>query len=189
MWAPASTMILPYLSWLRSPGWVYISPRRAWKRICSILQKLHSSLLPAGAPWIRPVNSQSKLTQLTNSPNSLHIARRQSKILLRAPLNTVPLDQCNVSFSQQPNTKRFLKEGVIGSLFCAADRKFKKADACQGDSGGPLMLERDIVNNKYSIVGIISSGFGCATKTPGLYTRVASYLGFIEQIVWPNNVV
>ncbi|XP_030567093.1 serine protease persephone-like isoform X2 [Drosophila novamexicana] len=115
--------------------------------------------------------------------------RRQSKILLRAPLNTVPLDQCNVSFSQQPNTKRFLKEGVIGSLFCAADRKFKKADACQGDSGGPLMLERDIVNNKYSIVGIISSGFGCATKTPGLYTRVASYLGFIEQIVWPNNVV
>ncbi|XP_032295867.1 serine protease persephone isoform X1 [Drosophila virilis] len=115
--------------------------------------------------------------------------RRQSKILLRAPLNTVPLDQCNVSFSQQPNTKRFLKDGVIGSLFCAADRKFKKADACQGDSGGPLILERDIVNNKYSIVGIISSGFGCATKTPGLYTRVASYLGFIEQIVWPNNVV
>ncbi|XP_064538513.1 serine protease persephone-like isoform X2 [Drosophila montana] len=115
--------------------------------------------------------------------------RRTSKILLRAPLNTVPLDQCNVSFAQQPNTKRFLKEGVIGSLFCAADRKFKKADACQGDSGGPLILERDIVNNKYSIVGIISSGFGCATKTPGLYTRVASYLGFIEQVVWPNNVV
>ncbi|XP_034115507.1 serine protease persephone isoform X2 [Drosophila albomicans] len=115
--------------------------------------------------------------------------RRTSKILLRAPLNIVPLEQCNVSFAEQPNSRRFLANGVVNTLLCAADEVRQKADACQGDSGGPLVIERDIVNNKYSILGIISAGFGCATKTPGLYTRVAAYLDFIESVVWPNNVV
>lgn len=40
---------------------------------------------------------------------------------------------------------------------------------------------------KYRLVGIVSSGFGCASSTPGLYTRVAAFLDFIEKIVWPNG--
>ncbi|KAH8416770.1 hypothetical protein KR222_003693 [Zaprionus bogoriensis] len=116
-------------------------------------------------------------------------SRSTSKILLRAPLDIVPLQQCNSSIAQLASSTRFLKDGVINTLLCAADRRRRKADACQGDSGGPLVLERDKENNKYSILGIISSGFGCATPTPGLYTRVASYLDFIEGVVWPNNVV
>ncbi|XP_017852290.1 serine protease persephone isoform X2 [Drosophila busckii] len=115
--------------------------------------------------------------------------RRTSKVLLRAPLSVVPLSQCNEAYLEQPNSKRFLPNGLIPSLLCAADKLQQKADACQGDSGGPLVLEEDIVNHKYSIVGVISAGFGCATKTPGLYTRVSSYLDFIESVVWPNNVV
>ncbi|KAM8721380.1 hypothetical protein ACLKA7_007278 [Drosophila subpalustris] len=115
--------------------------------------------------------------------------RRTSKVLLRAPLNIVPLDQCKLSFNDQPTSKRFLENGIIDSLLCAADGRRQLADACQGDSGGPLVLERDIVNSQYTILGVISSGFGCATKTPGLYSRVASYLDFIESVVWPNNVV
>ncbi|KAH8295882.1 hypothetical protein KR044_001279, partial [Drosophila immigrans] len=115
--------------------------------------------------------------------------RRTSKTLLRAPLNIVPLDSCNVSFAEQPLTKSFLKDGITNTLLCAADEVRQKADACKGDSGGPLVLERDIDNSMYSILGVTSSGFGCATKTPGLYTRVAAYLDFIESIVWPNNVV
>lgn len=120
----------------------------------------------------------------------LLLVRSTSKILLRAPLQIVPLLECNSSImDQQPTAQRLLTEGVIGSLVCAADTRRQKADACQGDSGGPLILERDKLNNKFSILGIISSGFGCATKTPGLYTRVASYLDYIESIVWPNNIV
>jgi len=107
---------------------------------------------------------------------------------MRAPLSIVPLDQCDLSFAEFPSSKRFIKDGITNTLLCAADGLQQK-DACQGDSGGPLVLEHDIVNNKYSILGIISSGFGCATKTPGLYTRVAAYLDFIESVVWPNNVV
>ncbi|KAH8235918.1 hypothetical protein KR032_010728, partial [Drosophila birchii] len=109
-----------------------------------------------------------------------------SKILLRAALEVVPLPQCNISYSEQPGAVRNLKEGVIDSLMCATDKN-RIADACQGDSGGPLIQEVNIEDGVYTIMGIINSGFGCATKTPGLYTRVASFLDFIEQIVWPNN--
>ncbi|KAH8367650.1 hypothetical protein KR084_000989 [Drosophila pseudotakahashii] len=114
--------------------------------------------------------------------------RARSKILLRAGLDLVPVDKCNASFAEQPSTIRALKQGVIDSLLCAADKKQVK-DACQGDSGGPLILETDEVEGLYSILGVISSGFGCATKTPGLYTRVSSFLDYIEGIVWPANRV
>ncbi|XP_068158603.1 serine protease persephone isoform X3 [Drosophila tropicalis] len=113
--------------------------------------------------------------------------RQQSKILLRAALENVNLSQCNELFAEQPSSKRELKQGVIDSLLCAADKRRQKADACQGDSGGPLIFERNLTDGNYTIVGIIASGFGCATKTPGLYTRVASYLDFIEGVVWPED--
>ncbi|XP_017002456.3 serine protease Hayan isoform X2 [Drosophila takahashii] len=114
--------------------------------------------------------------------------RARSKILLRAGLDLVPVDECNASFAEQPSTIRALKQGVIDSLLCAADKKQVK-DACQGDSGGPLILETDEVDGLYSVLGVINSGFGCATKTPGLYTRVSSFLDYIEGIVWPANRV
>ncbi|XP_026837837.1 serine protease Hayan isoform X2 [Drosophila erecta] len=114
--------------------------------------------------------------------------RAVSKILLRAALDLVPADKCNVFFAEQPSANRTLRNGVIASQLCAADRNQRK-DACQGDSGGPLILEIDDVDGTYSIVGVISSGFGCATKTPGLYTRVSAFLDFIEGIVWPAKQV
>ncbi|XP_052855714.1 serine protease Hayan isoform X2 [Drosophila gunungcola] len=114
--------------------------------------------------------------------------RARSKILLRASLDLVTVEKCNASFGEQPSAMRALKQGVIDSLLCAADKKQQK-DACQGDSGGPLILETNEVDGVYSILAVISSGFGCATKTPGLYTRVTSFLDYIEGIVWPANRV
>ncbi|XP_017113322.1 serine protease Hayan isoform X1 [Drosophila elegans] len=114
--------------------------------------------------------------------------RARSKILLRASLDLVSVEKCNASFGEQPSAMRALKQGVIDSLLCAADKKQQK-DACQGDSGGPLILETNEVDGVYSILAVISSGFGCATKTPGLYTRVTSFLDYIEGIVWPTNRV
>lgn len=126
------------------------------------------------------------LFQHPSYPYLIPTARAVSKILLRAALELVPLPQCNISYSEQPGSVRNLKEGVIDSLLCAADKK-QLADACQGDSGGPLIREVNIEDGVYTILGIINSGFGCATKTPGLYTRVASFLDFIERIVWPDS--
>ncbi|XP_075158771.1 uncharacterized protein LOC142231979 [Haematobia irritans] len=111
--------------------------------------------------------------------------RAFSNILLKAPLHATPLEKCNASFVDYGLTRQ-IDKGVIATQMCAEDDQQLK-DACQGDSGGPLNLLVDESLNNYRIVGVVSSGFGCASSTPGLYTRVAAFLDFVEQIVWPNG--
>ncbi|KAM7350035.1 uncharacterized protein ACRADG_008729 isoform 1-T3 [Cochliomyia hominivorax] len=111
--------------------------------------------------------------------------RSFSNILLKAPLHTSPLENCNKSFTEYGLNRR-IPEGIIRTQFCAED-KDQIRDACQGDSGGPLNLIVDESYKNYRLVGVVSSGFGCASSTPGLYTRVAAFLDFIEKIVWPNG--
>ncbi len=66
----------------------------------------------------------------------------------------------------------------------AAGKKGK--DSCQGDSGGPLF---DTVEGKRYQIGIVSTGYGCATKRfPGLYAEVNAPLvrDFIERTTARN---
>lgn len=58
----------------------------------------------------------------------------------------------------------------------------------QGDSGGPIQITRPNNRCVYNIIGITSFGKFCAAKNaPGVYTRVSSYVPWIENIVWPEE--
>jgi secreted trypsin-like serine protease len=53
-------------------------------------------------------------------------------------------------------------------------------------SGGPIQIAHTDASCVYDIVGLTSYGpFKCGTKTPAVYTRVTSYLDWIEAEVWP----
>jgi secreted trypsin-like serine protease len=55
-------------------------------------------------------------------------------------------------------------------------------DACQADSGGPLFVRG--ADDKPVLQGIVSFGVGCARPgLPGVYTRVSSYLSWIDASI------
>jgi secreted trypsin-like serine protease len=58
-------------------------------------------------------------------------------------------------------------------------------DTCKGDSGGPLMLFK---NGRWQLIGLTSYGGICGSPGfPGIYTRIAYYDLYIEQIINSNN--
>lgn len=69
------------------------------------------------------------------------------------------------------------------SSFCAGGESGH--DACQGDGGGPLVCE---VDGFYEVSGLVSWGFGCGRhEVPGVYVKVSSFIGWINQIISVNN--
>ncbi|XP_003707051.3 uncharacterized protein LOC100882162 isoform X1 [Megachile rotundata] len=69
---------------------------------------------------------------------------------------------------------------ITSGMLCAG-LKDGGRDACLGDSGGPLVCSGS--DNKYTLHGITSNGYGCARPgRPGVYTKVHHYLPWIERI-------
>ncbi|XP_017462057.1 PREDICTED: serine protease persephone-like, partial [Rhagoletis zephyria] len=123
-------------------------------------------------------------TDLTDLPESTELIvtgwgvtenQTTSARLMAAKLNAVPLTQCNISYADQMTHETQLCALAPGR------------DACWGDSGGPLQLVKDKSLGKYRVVGVVSFGLVCGTKLPGVYTKVAGFLDFIESIVWPDG--
>ncbi|XP_055585428.1 uncharacterized protein LOC129738271 [Uranotaenia lowii] len=103
----------------------------------------------------------------------------KSDELLKVSLSVFQNPVCNAGYQNS----RQLKKGIMTSQMCVGKLQ-GGADTCQGDSGGPLQITRQENHCVFYIVGITSFGQTCGSKVPAIYTRVASYLDWIEPIVW-----
>jgi secreted trypsin-like serine protease len=65
-------------------------------------------------------------------------------------------------------------------MLCAAGVNASKqiVDACQGDSGGPLIATGSAGPR---LVGVVSWGEDCASKYPGVYSRVSALNAFLQN--------
>ncbi|XP_071556799.1 serine protease snk-like [Temnothorax nylanderi] len=107
-----------------------------------------------------------------------------SNELMKVQLNYISDDNCKKAYAEDIGTRR-LPDGLISSFLCAGIMEGGK-DTCQGDSGGPLQRVLAEPYCMYSIVGVTSFGKFCAFKdSPAIYTRISSYLDWIENTVWP----
>lgn len=113
-----------------------------------------------------------------------HFSGPKSDVLRKVNLDIINQTVCQSSYRKE----RRLPQGIIDEQFCAGVLAGGK-DTCQGDSGGPLIAQLPEFNCVKFIIGITSFGRFCASpNSPGVYTKVYSYLDWIEQIVFPKLI-
>ncbi|KAL4717025.1 hypothetical protein ACJJTC_016912 [Scirpophaga incertulas] len=117
------------------------------------------------------------------------ITRRTSPELQAVELNMLESQVCDNLLKPSCNRNWC---GMRENQMCAGKLE-GGADACQGDSGGPLQISIKLPGKKcynlcrsvHQVVGVTSFGIGCALPNlPGVYTRVSSFIDWIEDIVW-----
>lgn len=121
--------------------------------------------------------------------HSFHLGCEQSKVLLKAAVKTIPLSTCNTTilkYNEGPNAAAF-RNGISGGQYCALGSDGTR-DSCSGDSGGPLQIIGNNSTTTATVVGVVSIGITCGGPLPGIYTRVASYIKWIESIAWPDGI-
>ncbi|XP_021703503.1 serine protease snake isoform X2 [Aedes aegypti] len=110
-----------------------------------------------------------------------HGNQHGSPVLMKAVLNVMDQMKCRRKFTGYLK----LTEGIKAEQMCVGSKEGRK-DTCYGDSGGPIQVATDVNTCAYYIVGITSYGGVCGIGTSeSVYTKVASYLDWIEQTVWP----
>ncbi|XP_055597463.1 serine protease snake-like [Uranotaenia lowii] len=105
-------------------------------------------------------------------------AANQTDVLHKVGLDLLDTQKCE---DQYRGHKKF-KKGLIDNQICIGSHEGNK-DTCQGDSGGPVQVLTDPKGCMYHVIGITSTGSGCGLA-PGVYTRVSSYIDWIESEVW-----
>jgi len=88
--------------------------------------------------------------------------------------------QCSSALKQELNRK---KAGagdrwqLHPSQQCAGGEVGK--DACTGDGGSPLVCQA--TSGRWTVVGLVTWGVGCASHVPGVYARVSAFQQWINE--------
>ena len=79
-----------------------------------------------------------------------------------------------------PQTLHFTK-----NLWLFKNLLFSGKDSCGGDSGGPLVW-REFAGEPWNQIGLVSYGTPkCGKGVPAVYTKIESYLDWIEENMEP----
>jgi len=88
--------------------------------------------------------------------------------------------KCNAALKRALNRK----QNGVGDRFqldpsevCAGTETGK--DACTGDGGSPLVCQAE--SGRWTVMGLVAWGIGCATDIPGVYTKISHFS------TWINN--
>merc|ERR1712066_233803 len=170
----------------RSDGEQFISPsqwishpsyNRANQNYDFAIVKLSSpvtftgSVLPACLP--SAANNYDAVTATVTGWGTLSSGGSQPNLLQKVDVNTMTNSACTSS------STAYGSGDVSQAMICAAS---PGRDSCQGDSGGPLVTRE--AGRFYSIIGVVSWGYGCAQSTaPGVYARVTDQLSWINSYV------
>lgn len=154
------------------------------------LLKLEKSfdLNPAVRPACLDVDPQTTGTSAIASGfgKTSFESEKGSDELMKVQLNYISKENCEQAFKIDLGTNQ-LPSGFIPNMLCAGILEGGK-DTCQGDSGGPLQRILSDPYCMYSIVGVTSFGKFCGFEnSPAVYSRVSTYIDWIESIVWSEK--
>ncbi|XP_062705562.1 serine protease snake-like [Aedes albopictus] len=105
-----------------------------------------------------------------------------SDTLRKVQLDVQELSNCN---KQYMGVRRF-PLGMTKNQLCIGSSADSE-DTCQADLGGAIQTLADPKRCIYHVLAVRSVGAACGTKMPAAYTKVASYLDWIEGIVWGSD--
>jgi len=129
------------------------------------------SVVPACLP--SPSKNYDAVTATVSGWGTLYSGGSQPSQLQKVDVKTRSNSECTGS-----NTA-YGRGDISQVMICAAA---PGKDSCQGDSGGPLVTKE--AGGFYSLIGVVSWGFGCAqSNAPGVYARVSQELDWINQYV------
>ncbi|XP_012260641.2 transmembrane protease serine 9-like isoform X1 [Athalia rosae] len=101
---------------------------------------------------------------------------KRADILQKVGVRVVENNLCRQWYASQGKKTR-----VEPQQMCAGHEEGGR-DSCWADSGGPLMVRGRRGTSETMVVGVVSTGVGCARpRLPGVYTRISEYVSWIEQ--------
>ncbi|GJQ80975.1 hypothetical protein Trydic_g4791 [Trypoxylus dichotomus] len=93
-------------------------------------------------------------------------------LLRKSSVRHVSQESCNKTYESHG--------GVQDSQFCG----LTDTDICYHISGSPAFISND-ENSRVTVVGFSTRGIGCSHTKPNIYTKISSFIDWIESNVWP----
>ncbi|CRK89320.1 CLUMA_CG003079, isoform A [Clunio marinus] len=122
----------------------------------------NAAVAPACLPWEFQEDSfDGKFVTVTGF-GLLDFFGTPAKILQKVSLQILPIKYC--------------KDSIYNSAKMCTYAE--KKDSCTSDSGGPLYYSK----GRQYVIGLVSYGVGCGTKTPSVNSRITSYLPWIVTV-------